>query len=74
MIGFCALCGIVFRFNPRKVPTIRIGEGREPLCRSCVERINQERVKHNLDPYPISEDAYWPLNDELLGGVNDEVD
>lgn len=56
----CYGCKQLFSYNPNKVPSIRINGEREPVCRSCIERANPERIKNGLDPISIKADAYQP--------------
>ena len=54
----CFGCKRFFSYNPKRVPSIRINGEREPICRSCVERANPERIKRGLDPIVPAPDAY----------------
>jgi len=60
VMGQCFGCGRLFSFNPNKVPSLRINGERQPICRTCIERANPERIKRGLDPIKILPDAYEP--------------
>jgi len=54
-------------FNPVHVPSSTALTGlREPLCRSCMDRINAKRADMGLDPFPILPDAYEAASEEDL--------
>jgi hypothetical protein len=62
----CFGCGKYFSFNPELVPSIRVNSKgkpdprgvREPICRTCVERVNPKRIANGLPPIVIPEGAY----------------
>ena len=62
----CVGCGNLFTYNPTLVPSIRVNaQGKpdpsgsaEPICRTCVERANPERIKNGLPPIFILTGAY----------------
>lgn len=61
----CCACPTVFAFNPERVPSIRLKDGkpdpageREPLCRPCAERLIQNLKARGLPFIPIPADAY----------------
>jgi hypothetical protein len=57
--GPCIGCGILFTFNPVKVPSSSAITGqREPICRPCFDRINARRKQMGLAPFPLHPDAY----------------
>lgn len=59
--GACIGCGRLFSFNPNRVPSSSAVTGsREPICRDCMEKINQVRAARNLPPFEILPDAYEP--------------
>jgi hypothetical protein len=66
-MGACITCGRLFSFNPNAVPstTALTGE-REPLCRVCVDAINEKRATLGLPPFAILPDAYEPLPESEL--------
>lgn len=69
VIAPCILCGQPFSFNPRKVPAIRnpaTGK-KEPICRTCHDIANDERVKRGMEPWPNPlPDAYDPFHESEL--------
>jgi len=66
--GPCLACGRLFSFNPMRVPSFTPPGGtREPICRACMDRVNQQRQAQGLDPHPINADAYNPIAEEELG-------
>ena len=62
----CFGCGKYFSFNPELVPSIRVNSQgrpdprgvRQPICRTCVERVNPKRITNGLPPIVIPEGAY----------------
>jgi hypothetical protein len=40
----CFGCGRLFSYNPVRVPSIRVNGNREPICQTCVDRVNPQRV------------------------------
>jgi hypothetical protein len=57
-IGECAACHGIFVFNPMRVPSVVVAGEREPICRTCIERANPERVKRGIPPIVILPGAY----------------
>jgi hypothetical protein len=58
--GICALCGKVFQFNAKTVPTIRaLGESR-PICRACIDLANGRRAERSLPLIQVAPGAYDP--------------
>ena len=62
----CFGCGGLFSYNPNKVPSIRIEGVRQPVCRACMDRVNEMRRNKGVPEHPISPDAYEPLNEAEL--------
>jgi hypothetical protein len=62
VLGPCFVCKQRFSFNADHVPSIPgevSGTGtREPICRSCVERVNPMREANGLPPIVPHPDAY----------------
>lgn len=56
----CIGCGNVFSFNPDLVPSVRINGVREPICQSCVDRVNPQRKAKGLPPIVPAPGAYSP--------------
>ena len=61
-IGSCFCCNKVFGFNPMSVPSYK----NEPLCESCVTEVNAVRIEKGLEPFPIAENAYQPVDENEL--------
>lgn len=62
VLGHCYTCRALITFSPTLVPSVpahltTTGE-REPVCRTCIERANPERVKNGLAPIVIHPHAY----------------
>lgn len=67
VMGNCASCKRFIAFNPIHVPSIRIGESREPICLSCFDRWNEiHRVSKGLDPLNLHPRAYEGEPEENL--------
>ena len=66
--GTCAACGNPFSFNPNLVPSIRVNGVREPVCRTCIDRVNPVRAEKGLPPIAVLDGAYEPCPEgDLLG-------
>jgi hypothetical protein len=76
VLGRCWSCGRPFTFNPYLVPSIPIDPEtrrppdlggdperaeREPLCESCVERVNVERERLGQPLVRVLPGAYEPM-------------
>jgi predicted CXXCH cytochrome family protein len=60
-MGDCVVCHRTFTFNPHKVPSTRIVTGtREPVCMSCMTKINNRRRQMGKEPFKIMPGAYEP--------------
>lgn len=66
VMGNCYACGQFMRFNPVRVPSIRVSGVREPVCRACIERANPLREQNGLDPIAIHPDAYEACEESEL--------
>lgn len=67
VIGSCIGCGQRFLFHPHKVPsTSAITGQREPICQSCVDRVNPRRIENGLPPIEVLPGAYEPAEDDEL--------
>jgi len=64
--GLCITCGKPISFHPHKVPSVRVGGEREPVCRTCIEKANPERIKNGLEPITIQDGAYGACREEEL--------
>lgn len=62
----CVGCGKVFTYNPVRVPSIRINGVREPICATCVERVNPKRKANGLPPIVPAPDAYTGCHEAEL--------
>ncbi len=58
--GPCYGCKRIFSYNDEHVPSITVDGVREPVCASCVERVNPQRVANGLPPIVPHPDAYEP--------------
>lgn len=54
----CIGCGALFCYNPERVPSVVIRGSKEPICASCVERVNPKRVANGLEPIRPLPGAY----------------
>lgn len=69
----CYACHQPFSYHPNKVPSIRVpglivdgaplSGPREPICRSCMDFVNEVRVRDGLPPHPIQPGAYEPADE-----------
>jgi len=65
-MGRCAVCGGLMSFNPVRVPSITIKGNREPVCQSCMARINALRKEKGLEEFPVLPDAYEACDENEL--------
>lgn len=54
VMGPCLACKAVFSFNATYVPSFK----GEPVCESCMKRVNAKRKEMGLPPHPIHPKAY----------------
>lgn len=66
-VSSCVGCGRVFLYNPMRVPSVRIGGSREPICQDCVTRVNPLRIANGLEPIVPFPDAYDACDEGELG-------
>ena len=59
-IGQCIICGRIFDFNPNLVPSVRVRNVREPVCKRCIDAANPKRIESGLAPIEILPGAYEP--------------
>lgn len=54
VFGECYVCAQPFTFHPNRVPSLRVGpqDTREPVCRSCFDRLNAARLRAGLEAWP----------------------
>jgi len=66
--GECFGCRRIFSYNPMRVPSIRhpLTNHREPVCLTCVNRVNPDRIKNGLDPIVPLPGAYEPCDESEL--------
>ena len=58
-IAPCICCKTIFSFNPDRVPsTQEITGEREPVCESCMLKINARRKAKGLPQFAIPAGAY----------------
>jgi hypothetical protein len=65
-MGPCVSCGVIFAFNPVRVPSVPVNGEREPACRACVDRANPIRVAKGLAQIVVHEDAYTGCREEEI--------
>lgn len=59
VLGECAVCHKAFYYNADKVPSTSVFTGtREPVCRSCMDLLNERRKNLGIEPFPILDGAY----------------
>jgi hypothetical protein len=64
----CVGCGQPFAYNPVRVPSCSAITGkREPICATCVARVNPIRIKKGLVPIVPHPDAYEGCDESELG-------
>jgi hypothetical protein len=73
-IGPCFGCQQLFGFDPDRVPSVRVNDIREPVCRNCVERANPRRIANGLDPIVPLPGAYVDEEDLVGHGVREDED
>ena len=62
----CICCHEVFAFNPTRVPSLMINGVKEPVCLTCIERINPKRVAKGLEAIVPLPGAYEPCDESEL--------
>ncbi len=62
----CFGCKGVFSYNPHRVPSISIEGVREPVCLSCVEKVNPVREANGLALISLHPEAYQPIHEGEL--------
>ena len=60
--GSCGVCGELFTFNPKKVPSLN----NAVFCRDCMTAGNAKREEMGLEPHPIHPEAYEACKEEEL--------
>jgi hypothetical protein len=67
-MGTCFGCKRLFNFNPVRVPSVKTGGTKEPICADCVARVNPMRIKNGLPPIIPAADAYEACEEGELDG------
>ncbi len=62
----CFGCGLIFGYNPHKVPSIRVTGERRPVCQACVDVANPQRIAIGLEPITVQPGAYEAIREEEL--------
>jgi len=62
----CFGCGQLFSYNPMRVPSCRVNGVREPICLTCVHRVNPRRIANGLEPIVPLPGAYEPCDESEL--------
>ena len=68
VLSACYGCGRLFTYHPLRVPSIRVNGEREPICQSCVDRVNPRRLANGLPPIIPLPGAYDPCDESDLDG------
>jgi len=63
----CGICTHSMSCNPKRVPSIRKDGARQPVCRVCIDLVNEARRENGMDLLVIHAEAYDPLNESELG-------
>jgi hypothetical protein len=58
--GYCIACNLPFAFNRFRVPKIWAHGRRGPVCRHCVNHMNEIRIAAGLELVIPLPDAYEP--------------
>jgi hypothetical protein len=48
VMSACLGCRRVFSYNPDLVPSLRVNGVKEPVCQSCINRVNPQRIANGL--------------------------
>lgn len=68
VVSPCVFCKSIFSYNPLRVPSIKVNDVREPICRGCHARAQATRKAHGLEPWPEPfPDAYEACDEAELG-------
>ena len=62
LVATCFACGRIFSCNPHKVPSYN----NQPICKDCIHRVNEVRRQKGRQLWPISRDAYEPIEETAL--------
>lgn len=58
--GPCIACSKPFGFNPNLVPSVRINNVRQPICKDCVDQANVLRAANHVELIQVLPGAYAP--------------
>ena len=64
--ALCCSCGQLVIFNPNKVPSVRIRGEKQPLCKKCVDLVNEKRKLIKMPLFKIDPEAYEPANEDEI--------
>jgi hypothetical protein len=64
--GECVGCHRFFGFHPHKVPSYRQDGVRQPICQTCVDRVNPMRKANGLPPIVPLPGAYEPADENEI--------
>ncbi len=56
LMAECYLCQTVFSSNPNLVPSV----ANQPICETCMERVQEARKAQGMKPFPVPAGAYEP--------------
>jgi hypothetical protein len=56
--SLCFGCGLMFFYNPMRVPSVVVEGVREPICRWCVDKANVIRKARGMPEIVPLPDAY----------------
>ena len=63
----CYCCHKPFMYHPHRVPSFRDENGElQPICRGCMDKMNELRRQKGLEPFEILDGAYDPCPEEEL--------
>lgn len=62
VFGPCLRCKGQFGYNPNHVPSFRVHGKREPLCRSCIDHVNEKRREIGRPVFEVHPEAYEPAD------------
>jgi hypothetical protein len=71
VLGDCYVCRKPFTFHPHKVPSTRVNGVREPICRECIEMVNEKRKAIGSPLIEVLPGAYDPADESDQGDDDD---
>jgi len=66
VLARCLVCKRQFSMNPVRVPSFKVDGVKEPICKPCIEFINEKRIEAGTEPFIIAPDAYEACHEEEL--------